>query len=293
MYASVRVHQSKDYSPRDDMWSLMYVFCDLASGGLPWMQHAATRDREACRMLKERIHGEVEGIPDQTEQLLKGNEYHVALHEKTRGDIDAPPPPSNGDQESSLPTPLAMSRDKRKVQLLRTAFDHLGKLSYFDMPDYALLQSCIKGFLDDLVEEPSVAFIDWRLLASIQNDKKSQPAIVTNDKSNNNNISEAKNSAEIEELRTRLAARWSSQPTKKEWLIGTNNDNQDERATTFIIMEFNQYVHLTNWKGEDLSLNSFKSLLRGTERIERLIAEKKLKQEQHSSKWNKIFDLMR
>ena len=174
MYASVRVHQSKDYSPRDDMWSLMYVFCDLASGGLLWMQHAATRDREACRKLKERIHGEVEGIPDQTEQLLKGNEYHVALHEKTRGDIDAPPPPSNGDQESSLPTPLAMSRDKRKVQLLRTAFDHLGKLSYFDMPDYALLQSCIKGFLDDLVEEPSVAFIDWRLLASIQNDKKSE-----------------------------------------------------------------------------------------------------------------------
>eukprot|EP00536_Pseudo-nitzschia_multiseries_P002533 jgi/Psemu1/183719/e_gw1.34.40.1 len=36
MYASVRVHQLREYSPRDDIWSLMYVFCDLASGGLPW-----------------------------------------------------------------------------------------------------------------------------------------------------------------------------------------------------------------------------------------------------------------
>ncbi|OEU16502.1 hypothetical protein FRACYDRAFT_155050, partial [Fragilariopsis cylindrus CCMP1102] len=36
MYASVRVHQLNDYCPRDDIWSLLYVFCDLASGGLPW-----------------------------------------------------------------------------------------------------------------------------------------------------------------------------------------------------------------------------------------------------------------
>ncbi|EEC50328.1 predicted protein, partial [Phaeodactylum tricornutum CCAP 1055/1] len=36
MYASLRVHQGKDYAPRDDVWSLLYVFCDLVSGGLPW-----------------------------------------------------------------------------------------------------------------------------------------------------------------------------------------------------------------------------------------------------------------
>ena len=57
MYASPRVHQGRDYCPRDDVWSLLYVFCDLVSGGLPWMSYAANRDRDACQRIKERVHG--------------------------------------------------------------------------------------------------------------------------------------------------------------------------------------------------------------------------------------------
>ena len=53
MYASLRVHQLKDYCPRDDMWSVMYVFCDLVSGGLPWMSYAAARNRDMCQTVKE------------------------------------------------------------------------------------------------------------------------------------------------------------------------------------------------------------------------------------------------
>eukprot|EP00592_Proboscia_alata_P018430 CAMPEP_0194419418 /NCGR_PEP_ID=MMETSP0176-20130528/18563_1 /TAXON_ID=216777 /ORGANISM="Proboscia alata, Strain PI-D3" /LENGTH=400 /DNA_ID=CAMNT_0039226363 /DNA_START=532 /DNA_END=1730 /DNA_ORIENTATION=+ len=56
MYASLRVHQFRDYSRRDDMWGLMYVFCDLVTGGLPWMHHAAARNRSECEKTKERMH---------------------------------------------------------------------------------------------------------------------------------------------------------------------------------------------------------------------------------------------
>ena len=58
MYASLRVHQGKDHCPRDDIWGLLYVFCDLVTGGLPWMSHAAARDRSSCQIIKEMVVGE-------------------------------------------------------------------------------------------------------------------------------------------------------------------------------------------------------------------------------------------
>lgn len=63
MYASLRVHQGKDHCPRDDIWGLLYVFCDLVSGGLPWMGYASARDRTSCQILKEMVMGE-RGIDD-------------------------------------------------------------------------------------------------------------------------------------------------------------------------------------------------------------------------------------
>jgi len=96
MYASLRVHQDRDYGRRDDLWSLMYVFCDFVAGGLPWMYFAAARDRKMCLAVKEWIHGErvswEEEIdrnikeqsslsagtpyPDHLDELLKGADYH-------------------------------------------------------------------------------------------------------------------------------------------------------------------------------------------------------------------------
>ena len=58
MYSSLRVHQGFDHCRRDDLWGLMYVFCDLVSGGLPWMKQAANRDRSMCQLIKEWVHGE-------------------------------------------------------------------------------------------------------------------------------------------------------------------------------------------------------------------------------------------
>eukprot|EP00977_Amphora_coffeiformis_P013982 scaffold3821_cov173-Amphora_coffeaeformis.AAC.21 len=156
MYASPRVHQLKDYCPRDDVWSVLYVFCDLVSGGLPWMSHAANRDREACQKIKERIHGG-NGGADSTAEFLLGDEYHVTQfkneQKRATGDIKI----------YKLPEPLAMSRDVAKVEHLRVAFRHVSSLNFWDTPDYALVQKCIKGFLDDESTHPDVKMINWNL----------------------------------------------------------------------------------------------------------------------------------
>jgi serine/threonine protein kinase len=157
MYASARVHQLQDYCPRDDIWSLLYVFCDLAAGGLPWMSHAANKDRAACKILKERIHG-LEAQADgellvDTRRLLMGDEYHRALFKKRNGSVDPPLEHEQNalvddDDDPNLPKPLALSEDKRKVGLLKEAFDHLKGLGYDDIPDYDLIQRSLEGFLE-------------------------------------------------------------------------------------------------------------------------------------------------
>jgi tau tubulin kinase len=155
MYASLRVHQLQDYCPRDDIWSLMYVFCDLVSGGLPWMSYAANRDRKKCQELKELVHGLGDGEKDQTEMLLLGDEYHVAKFKKQH---------VKGYDGLELPKPLGLSGDERRISLLRDAFAHLASLQFWDVPDYKLIRQCLRGFIDDDSFKrnlPPVSSIDW------------------------------------------------------------------------------------------------------------------------------------
>ena len=146
MYASLRVHQSRDYCRRDDMWSVLYVFCDLVSGGLPWMSYAANRDREMCRKIKEEIHG----THDQTDRMLMGEQYHLAWYKER---LDG--------KTADLPAPLAISRDEHKVGLLRTAFAHLASLGFADAPDYDLLRKCLHGFLDEPLPADNTPLMEW------------------------------------------------------------------------------------------------------------------------------------
>jgi tau tubulin kinase len=160
MYASLRVHQGKDYAPRDDVWSLLYVFCDLVSGGLPWMSHAANRDRPMCQTLKERIHGDAGDGADQTEQLLMGDEYHVMKFRREKQE-------AAGEQKLiNLPTPLSLSQDEKKVDCLRRAFRHVGQLGFTDQPDYAYVRDCIHGFLEDPTNHPPARPIEWKTFPS-------------------------------------------------------------------------------------------------------------------------------
>ena len=188
MYASLRVHQEKDYCRRDDIWGLLYVFCDLVSGGLPWMGYAAERKRDACKRMKEWVHGESSGEDnkeDHTEELLKGADYHLARHqrkaarekEKRKKEPCPSDNPNNDsvlldqvDDESeedeehwNLPPPLAMSHDVTKVNALRKAFRHVATLSFNDEPNYKLIESCLREFTikTEITETDEIPPINW------------------------------------------------------------------------------------------------------------------------------------
>jgi len=166
MYASLRVHQEQDYCPRDDIWSLLYVFCDLVSGGLPWMQNAAYRDRAGCFAEKVRIHGDLtgDGDGDLTENLLKGDLYHINVyHEKNRKEA---PPASVSAEHLKKYQPLQLSKDVERVGLIRKAFKHLATLEFYDLPDYDLIQECIRGFLKGPLptEDTHINPVDWGVI---------------------------------------------------------------------------------------------------------------------------------
>lgn len=133
------------------------------------MSYAANREREKCQKLKERIHGEEAGTPDQTERLLWGHEYHMALFKKYKGEID---PPADVDDSFPLPERLNLSKDAKKVELLREAFKHLGGLAFWDKPDYDLIKRCLEGFLEGESIDDSITSIDWELLADSTNRKR-------------------------------------------------------------------------------------------------------------------------
>ena len=145
MYASLRVHQLKDYGFRDDMWSVLYVFCDLVSGGLPWMAYAANRDRETCQKLKQEIFDTRDAV-----KLLQGEAYHLASYKRSKLQMDS------STELPSLPEPLEISKDMTKVEALQQAFDHLGNLGFADKPDYALLRRCLHKFCDGLTYDQLV-----------------------------------------------------------------------------------------------------------------------------------------
>ncbi|KAL3787463.1 hypothetical protein ACHAW5_009001 [Stephanodiscus triporus] len=194
MYGSLRVHQGKDHCPRDDVWGLLYVFCDLVSGGLPWMGHASARDRGSCQILKEMVMGErgrddwagiadstttaeggkrVEGMasrpdPDKVpkdggdaiEWLLFGAEYHNAKYKRdmrSQGLSEA-----DVDSLPALPEPLAMSKNSHYVDCLRRAFRHVASLGFVELPDYDLIAECLRGFLRDVDPDDRVPPIDWK-----------------------------------------------------------------------------------------------------------------------------------
>jgi len=238
MYASLRVHQSHDYGRRDDIWGLLYVFCDLVSGGLPWMKQAGERDREMCKKMKEYVHGEGNELmqpqdiknpkldkdgnvsepeegeevlyKDHIEDLLKGAAHHlVKQRKKTNSNIVIPPP-------------LAISLDGRRVESLRKAFEHVSNLTFQDEPDYAFVQKCLYGFLpskDDPEnvknEDAMLPPIDWNMSPTTRTPKTTQSSNLKL-----NNLS----SSELTDMEVVMERIWPQQYITKDNSISTIDD---------------------------------------------------------------------
>uniref|UniRef100_A0A6B2L484 non-specific serine/threonine protein kinase n=1 Tax=Arcella intermedia TaxID=1963864 RepID=A0A6B2L484_9EUKA len=68
-YASLNSHNSRDLSRRDDMWSILFVLIEFATGSLPWRK---LRDKDKIGEMKTEGLGPdlVEGLPPQFFQFL-------------------------------------------------------------------------------------------------------------------------------------------------------------------------------------------------------------------------------
>eukprot|EP01126_Amoeba_proteus_P062639 TRINITY_DN8546_c0_g1_i2.p1 TRINITY_DN8546_c0_g1~~TRINITY_DN8546_c0_g1_i2.p1 ORF type:complete len:300 (-),score=89.29 TRINITY_DN8546_c0_g1_i2:72-971(-) len=65
-YMSINTHDRKEQSRRDDMWSLLYVLVEFATGGLPWGHLRGIENLDKVREIKEEFQSLklVEGLPD-------------------------------------------------------------------------------------------------------------------------------------------------------------------------------------------------------------------------------------
>jgi len=69
-YASVNSHHGRELSPRDDLWSVLYMIIEFTTGSLPWRSE---RDRDKVGAMKEKyMTGKklVRGLPQEFEEFM-------------------------------------------------------------------------------------------------------------------------------------------------------------------------------------------------------------------------------
>ena len=72
-YASPHAHDKEDQCPRDDIYSLFFVFLDLICGKLPWTEHARNKERDALVTMKKVLLGEPQQLLDWLEEVIEDN----------------------------------------------------------------------------------------------------------------------------------------------------------------------------------------------------------------------------
>lgn len=155
-YASPNMHLGDDHCPRDDMYSLIFVFFDLICGKLPWTEASRSKDKKSVVDLKSEYCTTCpERMIQWVAQTVKDSEI---LHSETCNDYDENFPLHA--QEQCL-----------------TVLKHLQTLRFEDQPDYDLIEMA----LISVVENPSLhnvgdinykAFgFDWGADSNINADK--------------------------------------------------------------------------------------------------------------------------
>ena len=89
-----------------------------------------------------------------------------------------------------------------------------------------------------------------------------------------------------------MTAKWPRAITKQECAFGTDNESEEERAMSFVLLEFIFYVQRSNWEDKKLSLSGFKGMIRSIEVVENRIAIKNNRPEKHRTQWEEIFKLI-
>ena len=109
-YASVHSHNLEDLSPRDDLWSMMYVFLDILCGSLPWSKAAKLKEKDSVKLLKEKYVKEPNKLIDWIQH--------------TRSDL--------------------RSNFIRRKESILSLVAHLTNMKYEEMPDYDLVETCFR-----------------------------------------------------------------------------------------------------------------------------------------------------
>ena len=83
---------------------------------------------------------------------------------------------------------------------------------------------------------------------------------------------------------------WSGEiMNEKRWFLGVSNTSEIlEKSKNIIAKEANHYIFKMNWKGDKLSVESFKNWLRSDEDPEEALASRVNKIFDHHLKWSNI-----
>jgi serine/threonine protein kinase len=175
-YASLNVHLGEDQCPRDDLFSLIFVFCDLVCGKLPWTEAARDRNKHEVANLKMNLLGDpskfVLWVHAIASSLRRPKEevttavHSSSAHNGSRSTTDATTAAVAEDQYGVENTAGTISSDEcsNKIGTVEEADDcnfpteakdlclkiikYLQSLSYEDTPDYdmidQLFSECVK-----------------------------------------------------------------------------------------------------------------------------------------------------
>ena len=142
-YASPFVHDGQDQCPRDDLYSLVFVFIDLVCGKLPWAEaYRQSKDKAAAAATKR-------SLLDEPEKMVKWVRDTVVAAERV-GRSDGRPqsaaelggPAEEGEEEIFVE---AVNFPKEAQEATLALIKHLQGLSYDSLPDYSFIKSTFES----------------------------------------------------------------------------------------------------------------------------------------------------
>mmetsp|Transcript_23329 Transcript_23329/g.21218 ORF Transcript_23329/g.21218 Transcript_23329/m.21218 type:complete len:468 (-) Transcript_23329:478-1881(-) len=164
LYASPHTHRNEDLSPRDDLYSLIYVFLDLICGKLPWTDEARNKQKSAVAALKEMYVDDPEKLVTWVSEVVASMEVK---HNDTCKDYDCNFPPI---------------AQYQCVVILQ----HLKSLEYESTPDYALIERSFHTMIEnpELHDVSNPKYSQFGFNWSGGSDKQLLPDFITNNNYN-------------------------------------------------------------------------------------------------------------